>query len=41
MRRAHTVGQAGQLADLLGFALLVNARTRGRHRARERLKTAA
>ena len=41
LRRAHSVGQAAQLADLFGFALLVNARTRARHRARERLKAAA
>jgi hypothetical protein len=41
LRRAHSIGPAGQLADLLGFALLINARTRARHGARERLKTAA
>jgi hypothetical protein len=41
LRRAHSVGQAAQLADLFGFALLVNARTRARHRARERLKATA
>ena len=39
--RAHSLRQAAQLADLLGFALLVNARPRARHRARERLKVAA
>jgi hypothetical protein len=39
--RAHSVGHLGQLSDLLGFALMVNALSRARHRARERLKTAA
>jgi len=41
LRRAHSVGQTAQLTDLLGFALLVNARTRARHRAREPLQVAA
>jgi hypothetical protein len=41
LRRAHSVGQIAQLTDLLGFALLVNARTRARHRAREPLPVAA
>jgi hypothetical protein len=37
---AHSVGQTAQLTDLFGFALLVNARTRARHRAREPLSVA-
>jgi hypothetical protein len=39
--RAHSVGHLGQEADLLGYALMTNALTRARHRARERLKAAA
>jgi hypothetical protein len=39
--RAHSVGHLGQLADLIGFALVVNSLTLARHRARERLKAAA
>jgi hypothetical protein len=39
--RAHSVGHLGQLADLMGFALVVNALTLARHRARERLRAAA
>jgi len=41
LRRAHSVGQTAQLTDLVGFALLVNARTRARHPPREPLQAAA
>jgi hypothetical protein len=39
--RAQSVGHLGQLADLIGFALVVNSLTLARHRARERLRAAA
>ena len=39
--RAHSVGHVGQQADLLGFALMVNAITYARHRAREHIDDAA
>lgn len=39
--RARSVGHLGQLADPMGFALVVNSLTLARHRARERLRAAA
>ena len=41
LNRAHSEGHLRQTADLLGFALMVNPLTLARHRARERVKTAA
>jgi hypothetical protein len=41
INRAHSVGQSAQQADLLGFALVVNALSYARHRAREGMKPAA
>jgi hypothetical protein len=39
--KAHSLGHLRQEADLLGFAQLVNSITLARHRARERLRSAA
>ena len=39
--RAHSVGHLRQEADMLDFALMVNSLTLARHRARERVATAA
>jgi hypothetical protein len=40
LKKAHSVGHLRQESDMLGFALMVNAVTRARHREQQRLLAA-